>query len=262
MTRSSVALPYRAVMNGIHDVKPRMTEERWEAMTFWPLLVGSFAFLISYSWRVISDLDGSGEVVALGIMIVIWLLFAIDYVVRLILAAPRGLWFRRHIFALLIVLMPALMPIRLLRVVTTTPLLQRNKGTAIRSRIGIYGAGAAMVLIWMAALGVLDAERASPDANIQTFGEAIWWAFVTITTVGYGDYYPVTGPGRTVAVMLMAGGVAVLSVVTATLSSWIIDRAAARSADDADQPATRGQVRELATMITQWGSQAPQPPTR
>ena len=63
----------------------------------------------------------------------------------------------------------------------------------------------------MAALGVLDAERASPDANIVTFGDAIWWAFVTITTVGYGDYYPVTTPGRVVAVLLMAGGVAVLS---------------------------------------------------
>jgi voltage-gated potassium channel len=249
-------------MNAAVDVKPRMTEERWEAMTFWPLLVGSFAFLISYSWRVISNLEDVGETVALGIMAVIWVLFAVDYVVRLILATPRRVWFRRHIFALLIVLMPALMPLRLLRVVTTTPLLQRNKGTAIRSRIGIYGAGAAVVLIWMAALGVLDAERASPDANIQTFGEAIWWAFVTITTVGYGDYYPVTTAGRMVAVLLMAGGVAVLSVVTATLSSWIIDRAAARTTGDADQPATRGQVRELATMITQWGSQGPQSPTR
>ena len=202
-------------MNDARDTKRRMTEERWEAMTFWPLLAGSLAFLISYSWRVISDLQGSGEAAALGVMTVIWLLFAVDYVVRLALAAPKGPWFRRHIFALLIVLMPALMPVRLLRVVTTTPLLQRSKGTAIRSRIGIYGAGAAMVLIWMAALGVLDAERASREANIQTFGEAIWWAFVTITTVGYGDYYPVTALGRTVAVLLMAGGVAVLSVVTA-----------------------------------------------
>ena len=239
-----------------------MTEERWQAMTFWPLLFASFFFLIAYSWRVITDLQGTGETVALGLMIVIWLLFATDYVTRLVLASQRGRWFRRHIFDLLVVLMPALMPIRLLHAVTVAPLLQRNKGTAIRSRVGIYGAGAAIVLIWMAALAVLDAERGSPDANIETFGEAIWWAFVTITTVGYGDYYPVTGGGRTVAVLLMAGGVAVLSVVTATISSWIIDKAAARVDGGDDEPATRGQVRELATMISQWGSQQPQPPAR
>ena len=88
----------------------------------------------------------------------------------------------------------------------------------------------------MAALGVLDAERAGPDANIVTFGDAIWWAFVTITTVGYGDYYPVTTLGRMVAVLLMAGGVAVLGVVTATLSSWIIDKAAARNRTTTTSP--------------------------
>ena len=70
-----------------------------------------------------------------------WALFAIDYLVRLRFASPRGLWFRRHLFDLLVVLMPALMPLRLLRAATRAPLLQRSKGTAIRSRIGIYGAG-------------------------------------------------------------------------------------------------------------------------
>jgi len=238
------------------DVTPRMTEQRWQSMTFWPLLAASLLFLISYSWRVITDLQGAGEFVALAIMIVIWSLFAIDYVVRLVLTSSRGLWFRRHIFDLLVVLMPALMPVRLLRAVTAAPLLHKNRGTAIRSRVGIYGAGAAIVLIWMAALGVLDAERTSPDANIVTFGDAMWWAFVTITTVGYGDYYPVTATGRLVAVLLMAGGVAVLSVVTATVSSWIIDKAAARVDGGADQPATRGQVSELAALIKQWGSES------
>ena len=238
------------------DAKPRMTEERWQMLRFWPLLAGSFLFLIAYSWRVISDLQGPGEFFALGIMGIIWILFAADYVVRLVLATSRAVWFRRHIFDLLVVLMPALMPVRLLRAVTAAPLLHRNRGTAIRSRVGIYGAGAAIVLIWMAALGVLDAERGSPGANIDTFGDAIWWAFVTITTVGYGDYYPVTAAGRLVAILLMAGGVAVLSVVTATVSSWIIDKAAARVDGGEDQPATRGQVSELAELIKQWGSES------
>ena len=64
------------------------------------------------------------------------------------------------------------------------------------------------MLIWVASLAILDAERGKPGANIETFGEAVWWAFVTITTVGYGDFYPVTAHGRFVAVLLMAGGVA------------------------------------------------------
>jgi voltage-gated potassium channel len=55
---------------------------------------------------------------------------------------------------------------------------------------------------------VLDAERSSPDANISDFGDAIWWAATTMTTVGYGDHYPVTAAGRLVAFGLTIGGMA------------------------------------------------------
>jgi voltage-gated potassium channel len=62
-----------------------------------------------------------------------------------------------------------------------------------------------------------------PDANISDFGEAIWWAVTTMTTVGYGDHYPVTAAGRLVALGLMVGGIALLGTVTATLASWIVE---------------------------------------
>ena len=54
-------------------------------------------------------------------------------------------------------------------------------------------------------------------------GDSLWWAIVTITTIGYGDYYPVTVPGRWAAAALMVGGFAVLSMVTAAVSSWLIE---------------------------------------
>jgi voltage-gated potassium channel len=56
-------------------------------------------------------------------------------------------------------------------------------------------------------------------ANIKTFGDALWWALSTMTTVGYGDRYPTTGEGRLVAGGLMLAGVALLGVITASLAS-------------------------------------------
>jgi voltage-gated potassium channel len=72
---------------------------------------------------------------------------------------------------------------------------------------------------------------------------------VTVATVGYGDFYPVTALGRTWAVGLMAGGVAIVGVVTATVSSWVIEKAA-QGRDD-DEPSTRGQMRSLLQQMTE-----------
>lgn len=235
-----------------------MTEERWRQLSYWPLVIASVAFIVAYSWQVIADLQGTAYMISRVVMGVTWASFVIDYIVRLRLASPRGAWFRHHIFDLVVVVIPALKPLRLLKALTLIRPLQRTAGTALRSRISIYGAGAATILIWIAALSVLDSERGAPDANILDFGDAVWWAFVTITTVGYGDFYPVTIAGRFTAVLLMCGGVAVLGVVTATLASWVLERAA--SGNDADEPATRGQLRAVADQIDDISTRLGRPP--
>ncbi len=147
-------------------------------------------------------------------------------------------------------IVPPLKPLRLLRAVTLIQQKRRSVGAALRSRLTIYGAGAAAILIWVAALAVLDFERGAPGANIENFQDAVWWAFVTITTVGYGDFYPVTPWGRVTAVFLMSGGVAVVGVVTATLASWVVERAAAGRDDE--EPATRKQMRDLAVQVEEY----------
>ncbi|MCR2762846.1 potassium channel family protein [Microbacterium sp. zg.B48] len=235
-----------------------MTEERWRQLTYWPLLVSSVIFIVVYSWQVIADLQGTAYLVARVFILLTWVSFAVDYTVRLGLAHPRGPWFRRHIFDLLVVVLPVLKPLRLLKALTLVHMLQQTAGTALRSRIAIYGSGAAAVLIWVAALAELEAERGAAGANIETFGDAIWWAFVTVTTVGYGDFYPVTPWGRTIAVLLMCGGVALVGVVTATLASWVLERAAIGR--DADEPATRGQLRDVAHKIDDISARLPRPP--
>ena len=81
---------------------------------------------------------------------------------------------------------------------------------------------------------MLDNERGKPGANIETFGDAVWWAMTTVTTVGYGDRYPVTGMGRVIAGAVMVAGIALLGTVTATLASWLIDQVRMERVEAAD----------------------------
>ena len=80
----------------------------------------------------------------------------------------------------------------------------------------------ALILIFTIALLVLKAEQSNPHANITTYTNAVWWAFVTITTVGYGDYYPVTNVGRILALILMFSGLGIIGVLSSYLASMFI----------------------------------------
>ena len=210
-------------------------------------MVASLAYLIAYSWRVIAGLEGAAHAVMTIIILATWALFIVDYVVRLSLAKNRAVWFRTHLGTLAIALIPVFRLVLLLRALTRVPGMKPSAGTRLRTQIMVYGAGAGVLLVYIASLAVLEAERLSPDANIQTFGQAVWWSCVTITTTGYGDYFPVTWPGRVVGTGVMFSGIALAGIITATLASWIFERAA-RNHDDAE-PATRGQVRELMAKV-------------
>lgn len=226
-----------------------MTLERWRHLTEWPLTAAAAVFLVAYAWEVIANLHGPQLVVAESIIWATWFVFLLDYAVCLALAPHRWRWFYTHLFDLAIVVLPMLRPLRLLRLVTILAILQRSAGTAFRGRVLVYVAGAGSLLVFTAALAALDAERGAPHAHIETFPQAVWWAFETISTVGYGDYTPVTEVGRLVAVGLMIGGIATLGIVTATLASWIVDRVAQTEIDT--RSATRGQIRELSAQVAE-----------
>jgi len=77
----------------------------------------------------------------------------------------------------------------------------------------------AAVLVLDGAVIVYLFERHAPKSNIHTLGEALWWSLVTVTTVGYGDFYPVTVGGRITACFIMGIGLLTLAVVTAQVAS-------------------------------------------
>ena len=183
---------------------------------------------------------------------VTWVVFAVDYVLRLVLARRRGRYAVRHVPDLAMVVLPVFRPLRLLRLVLLLRLLNRQASDSFHGRVVVYVSSSATVLIFCAALAALDAERGHSGANITTFGNAIWWAFTTVTTVGYGDHFPVTVEGRAVAIGLMIGGVALIGVVTATFASWLINRVRdVAEENEVDLAALHAEIRQLRSDIAE-----------
>ncbi|WP_460773237.1 potassium channel family protein [Microbacterium sp. GXF7504] len=221
---------------------------RWSRASYWPLTVAALLFIVVRTAQVLGDLQGYPRVVTLTLTLVLWLVFIVDYLARFLLAGrARWVWWRHHLFDLAVMLTPALRPVRLLDAATRIRIFNRTAGNMLRARLLIYGIGASLLLIWDISLAVLENERHAPGANITTFGDAVWWAFCTVTTVGYGDYTPVTFQGRVLAVLLMLGGVVLVGLVVATFSSWVTDRVA-RGHDD-QMPATRADITALRKLL-------------
>lgn len=78
-----------------------------------------------------------------------------------------------------------------------------------------------VLLVIFSAIAILQVEN-DPNSNIKTAEDAIWWSYVTITTVGYGDKFPVTTEGRVIAAFLMTAGVGLFGTFTAFVASWFV----------------------------------------
>ena len=196
----------------------------WDAKVDWPLTALAVSFLGLYAWQVLDtrlgpDARGALDVVLTGI----WAVFALDYLVRIRLARRRWHFIGTHLLDLAILLLPMFRPLRAMRVVTVISVLNRQLRDDARGRVAIYIGGTVVLVGFVAARAVLEAERDAPEASITTFGDALWWTITTLSTVGYGDRYPVTLEGRLVAATLMVAGIALLGVVTASIAAWFVE---------------------------------------
>ncbi|MFP3992865.1 potassium channel family protein [Streptomyces sp. E11-3] len=207
-----------------------MTEQptalaRWERHTQGPLLVLAVLFAVAYALPIVRP-DAPDPVLTACHVVnwAVWGLFALDYVVRLWLSPSRTRFIRGNPLALLAVVLPLIQPLRLLRLVSLLLLVGQRARMATQVKVTTYVAGSCAGLLVFGALAVLEVERGRPGASIHTLGDAIWWAFTTMTTVGYGDMAPTTGAGRALAIGLMLSGIALLGVVTANIAAWFISR--------------------------------------
>ncbi len=182
----------------------------------------------------------------------VWGLFAVDYVARVAGAEDRVSWVVRHPVELAILVLPMLRPLRVLRLVTLLRVLNRSAAGNLRGRVAIYVSVGSSLIAFVAALAVLDAERKAETPLITSFGDAMWWACTTMTTVGYGDTYPVTTAGRFIGVGLMIGGIALLGTVTATFASWLVEAVREEADETEDQLyVVQAEVRALRDRLDQ-----------
>ena len=116
---------------------------------------------------------------------------------------------------------------QLLRVIRAVRSIKYISHYFLKNRIKSAFASAAIlafVMIVFCAIAILKMEKDAPGSNIKTAEDALWWAYVTITTVGYGDKVPVTSEGKMIAAVLMTVGVGLFGTFTAYVASWFVAR--------------------------------------
>jgi voltage-gated potassium channel len=189
-------------------------------------------------------------------------LFLGDFVRNLVKAPRRGRYLLREGWLDLISSIPAVDWLRLGRISRVARLIRLMRAVRSVRTIGLVisrrrqesallaAAVVTIVLTVFASLAVLQFEQ-HPDANITTGGDAVWWAFATITTVGYGDRFPVTLEGRLVAAMLMAAGVALFGTLSGLVASWFLHSDSTAEEPDASLGRLEKQVADLTTMVAQ-----------
>jgi voltage-gated potassium channel len=160
-------------------------------------------------------------------------IFFADFVYRLITAENRGRYFFREFgWADLLASLP-LPQFKILRVFRILRAYRLCREYGIGPMLKTFWAERAqsallvvvlliMMLLEFGSMAMVFFEEDAAGANIDTGGGAVWWAFVTITTVGYGDKFPVTAGGRITGVLVMAGGVALFGTLTGYLANLFL----------------------------------------
>ena len=142
--------------------------------------------------------------------------------------------------------------IRLIRVLKKLSTL--TSGTSLNEKL-LALPGIALVMVFFTTMLMVEVERGAPNATIKTGGDALWWALTTVTTVGYGDTYPVTTEGRIIAAVMMLIGIALFGSMSAIVTSKLILPKETR-----DHEELRHEIRALHTEIKELRRHLPDQP--
>jgi voltage-gated potassium channel len=209
--------------------------DRFERQTAIPMLVFALAIIPLLVIPFVVELSSALDRTFAALEWFIWAAFAAEYGIRLYLAPQKWSFIKRNKIDLLVVVIPFLRPVRVmrsargLRVLRAVRLasslgrvIDAGKDVLTRHKLH-YALAVTLVVIVSGALLVESFERGSSEANIESIPDALWWAVTTVTTVGYGDYFPTTAAGRGVGVLLMVIGIALFGFLAGTLTSFFVE---------------------------------------
>jgi len=203
--------------------------DRIFAQSEFGFMVLGFAYLGLYSLEVLLDPPTEIASAIRSASMVIYVIFVTDLIARFALQIPRlgklETWItfiRENWLAILAAIAPAFRSLRVLRVLMVlrglAPYMVRRS-----QQVGLIVGVSFPLVLYTAALSVFEAERDAVGSNILSFPDALWWSVVSVTTVGYGDSFPVTGQGRAVAALLMFVGIGLFSSLTALIAAWVFE---------------------------------------
>ncbi len=220
----------------------------YEGKTALAMVILALGYLVVYSFYVLDlNLTTSDRSALNTVMNVIWGIFIVDLTTRTILAPRHIAYLVHHPIDVLAVAVPAFRVLRVLRVLTAGQWLI-SRGSRLRiGRTATAVVIAVVFITYLGALAVLNAERGAKGATIETFGDALWWALVTMSTVGYGDYTPVTANGRIIAVGIMIVGVGLLGLVGASVASAVVSRLSGKQQQGQDE--VRSEIKQLLSEV-------------
>ena len=187
------------------------------------LTVLALAFLVAFSYPAFNtDISGSTQTSLDLIQWISWGAFASDLLYGLSTAKNKKSFLLKHPLDIAAVLLPFLRPLRLLRVISFGGLAIQKVAIGRQFAITIKVLLASIFVAYISAIQITIAERTVDGSNIKNFGDGLWWAITTVTTVGYGDRYPTTTEGRLIAIALMIMGISLMGVITASVAAWFV----------------------------------------